>query len=82
MSTEYSLESNFFDERVGPTKMEKNSMPLSRVIAVQLRREDSGAAGYDCETAGAGDRMQNHGARERLDEGQEEGKNRLKAKID
>lgn len=54
---------------------------LSRVIAVQFRREDSGAAGYDREAAGAGDRMQNHGARERIDEGQEEGKN-SKAKID
>lgn len=61
--------------------MEKNSR-LSRMIAVQLRWEDSGATGYDRETTGAGDRMQNHGARERVDEGQEEGKNRLNAKIE
>lgn len=52
------------------------------MIAVQLCRKDSGTARYDRKTIGAGDRMQNHGAREGIDEGQEEGKNRLKAKID
>lgn len=44
------------------------------MIAVQLCWEDSGATGHDREATGAGDRMQNHGARERVDEGQEEGK--------
>lgn len=47
---------------------------LFHMIAVQLCREDSGATRYDREATGAGDRMQNHGARERVNEGQEKGK--------
>jgi len=42
-------------------------------IPVQLRRSDIGSTRYDREAARARDRMQDHGARQRLDERQEEG---------
>jgi hypothetical protein len=43
-------------------------------VTVQLRGSDSGPEGHDRQTAGARDWVQNHGARPRLHEGQEEGK--------
>lgn len=40
---------------------------------VQLRGQDPRTQGNDCQTAGAGDGLQDNGQRERLDEGQKEG---------
>lgn len=43
-------------------------------FVVQLRWEDPGPAWTDGQTAGGRDRLQDHGARKRLHERQEEGK--------
>lgn len=50
-----------------------NLKNLLSAISVQLCRPDPGTAGHDSETAGTGDGLQDHGARQGLDEGQEEG---------
>lgn len=44
------------------------------MLLVQLRGKDFGTPWNDGETAGAGNRLQNHGSRQGLDEGQKEGK--------
>lgn len=43
-------------------------------FAVQLCGSHPGTPRNDSQTAGAGDRLQDHGARQGIDEGQEEGK--------
>ena len=58
--------------RLGPNLSPRESQ-FNCLLSVQLRWPNLRPARLDRQTAGAGDRLQSHGPRQGVDEGQEEG---------